>query len=140
MAQVFSPRPTDILLVEDDEIDVEAVRRILRKNNIVNTVYEAKDGIEALEMLRERHEGATPLLPCVMLVDINMPRMNGLQLLEEIRSDDKLRDNVVFILTTSSREEDRNRAKDLAAQGYFTKENLAHVVPALTDVFSRAPS
>lgn len=137
MTQIFSTRATDILLVEDDEIDVEAVRRILRKNNILNTVYEAKDGIEALEMLRERHEGATPLQPCVMLVDINMPRMNGLQLLEEVRSDEKLRDNVVFILSTSSREEDRNRAKDLAAQGYFTKENLAQVVPALARIFGQ---
>lgn len=136
----FAPKIMDILLVEDDEVDVEAVRRMLRKNNILNTVYEARDGVEALEMLTERHAGATPLQPCVMLVDINMPRMNGLQLLEAVRGDERLRDNIVFILTTSSREEDRAKARDLSAAGYVTKENLAQMAPMLAPYCGGQPA
>jgi len=133
MIQEYAPRGMDILLVEDDAVDIEAVRRMLKKNNILNTIYEARDGVEALEMLRERHAGATPLTPCVMLVDINMPRMNGLQLLEAVREDEALQHNVVFIITTSNREEDREKAKALRAAGYVTKDNLAQAAPAIAE-------
>src|SRR5690242_7516296 len=93
----------NILVVEDDEIDVEFLRRLLAKNAIKNPVYHAINGIEALEIMRGENEKDKVPKPFVVLLDINMPMMNGIEFLKELRSDDSLKDSVVFVLTTSPR-------------------------------------
>jgi len=113
----------NILLIEDDDIDVESVRRSFLRNRIANTIHVAHDGLEGLEKLRcggeERIER-----PLIVLLDINMPRMNGLEFLREIRADDELRDLVVFVLTTSSNEYDIFEAYNLNVAGYMLKTQV----------------
>lgn len=119
-----------ILLVEDDEIDTETVKRILKKEQITNPLYCANDGVEALELLK-RKNGTAITQPCLILLDINMPRMNGLEFLEQIRGDDELKQNVTFMLTTSGRNEDKISAYKLSVAGYVLKENMGRLIEML---------
>jgi len=113
-----------ILLVEDDVVDRMAIRRALRELKIVNPVVEATHGIEALDHLRGDN-GRTKLpWPCLILLDLKMPRMGGLEFLEVLRSDPELRRLVVFVMTTSSTDEDRMRAYDKNIAGYILKERV----------------
>ncbi len=112
---------TSILLVEDDQVDVMNVKRAFRKNNIKTPLYVAWDGIEALEMLRGPRSSELEIFPKIVLLDINMPRMNGIELLREIRGDDKLSKLLVFVLTTSSNDEDIINAYSLNVAGYILK-------------------
>lgn len=113
-----------VLLVEDDEVDVEVVRRSFRKRKIANPIHVACDGIEALEKLRGSG-GKLPLPhPFVILLDLNMPRMSGIEFLDELRRDPYLRTAVVFVLTTSNKDEDRVAAYDLNVAGYILKSNV----------------
>lgn len=115
--------PVNILLVEDDEIDAMAVTRALAEYHVANPISVARDGIEALEQLRgEKGKSATPR-PNLVLLDINMPRMNGLEFLEVLRGDDTLADTVVFVLTTSNQEEDITAAYRQNIAGYMTKQD-----------------
>src|SRR3982751_3166509 len=97
----------NILVVEDDEIDVESLKRLFSKKDIKNPVHYASNGIEALEIMRGENNHAKVLKPYIVLLDINMPMMNGIEFLKEIRSDENLKDTVVFVLTTSPRDEDK---------------------------------
>jgi CheY-like chemotaxis protein len=108
----------NILLVEDDEIDVMTVRRAFRKNNITNPLKVAGDGIEALEMLRS---GEIPPDNRIILLDINMPRMDGIEFLRELRADPALRSTTVVVLTTSNEDRDRIHAYELNVAGYILK-------------------
>jgi CheY-like chemotaxis protein len=110
-----------ILLVEDDQMDVMNVQRELRRQNINVPVLHARNGREALKMLRG--EGGEPKInkPSVVMLDINMPRMNGLELLDTLRSDPEFVGLNVFIMTTSDLESDRLRAQELAVSGYIIK-------------------
>ena len=110
-------KPT-ILLVEDDELDVISVERSLKKLESEYVLYTAYNGIEALKILSEP-DGA--LVPDVILLDINMPRMNGIEFLKIVREDKKLKDLKVFIMTTSSEEMDRTDAEKLGISGYIIK-------------------
>lgn len=113
-----------ILLVDDDKVDAMAVKRALVELKIANPVIEARNGIEALEHLRgENGFGRVPT-PCLVLLDLNMPRMSGLEFLEELRNDPALRRTIVFVMTTSSAEEDRIRAYDYNVAGYVLKNRL----------------
>jgi CheY-like chemotaxis protein len=113
-----------ILLVEDDEVDRMAIRRAFRDLKIANPIIEAVDGIEALHRLRGEN-GHDPLpAPCLMLLDLNMPRMGGIELLEVLRSDPALRRMVVFVMTTSSAEEDRLHAYEKNVAGYVVKHRI----------------
>lgn len=111
----------NILLVDDDEVDIMSVKRAFKKLNITRPLFVANDGIEALGMLRG--EGGEQIIPIpqIILLDINMPRMNGLEFLQELRSDPKLRAISVFILTTSNEERDKFAAYDLNVAGYIIK-------------------
>lgn len=114
--------PLRILHVEDDDIDLEALARSLRKRAIDHEIVVARDGLEALRVLREDEE--SPLKrPFIVLLDLNMPRMNGHEFLRELRSDPDLRTTVVFILTTSLAEKDILEAHDFNVAGYISKEN-----------------
>lgn len=115
------PKEVTILLVEDDEIDALGVQRALKKLKILNTVVRARDGIEALAMLRDPE---TIPCPFIILVDINMPRMNGLELLAELRKDAVLCSSVVFVLTTSKADEDKIAAYQKNIAGYIVKNQV----------------
>lgn len=110
-----------ILLVEDDQMDIMNVQRELRKNNIDVPLHIARNGREALNMLRGE-AGQTKIdPPSVVMLDINMPRMNGLELLEQLRSDPEFVSLNVFIMTTSDLDSERLKAQELAVSGYIIK-------------------
>ena len=107
-----------ILIVDDDEVSVMAIRRALNRLDIKNPIATAGDGIEALDILRTRLRK-----PFVVLLDINMPRMTGLELLAVLRQDPHLNDTVVFILTTSDASQDIAAAYSHQIAGYILKED-----------------
>lgn len=113
----------NILLVEDDELDVKAVKRAFRDLKIANPLFEARDGIEALDLLRGTNGQTAIPNPRIILLDLNMPRMGGLEFLDEIRKDPKLHSSVVFVMTTSAAEEDRVKAYDRNVAGYVLKHS-----------------
>ena len=125
------PDAISVLVVEDDEIDVEVIRRRFKKEKIGNPVYHASCGVDALEILRGEDEKQRISLPCIMLVDINLPKMNGIEFLEEVRKDQRLKKNVAFILTTSARDADIEAAYDLNVAGYFLKDDIDKVTGML---------
>lgn len=108
----------NILLVEDDQVDVMNVRRAFEKNRIANPLFVASNGLEALEMLRS---GDIPEERRIVLLDLNMPRMSGLEFLREIRADSALHSTVVIVLTTSNDERDKIEAYNLNVAGYLLK-------------------
>lgn len=113
----------NILLVEDDEVDVMTVQRAFKKGNITNPLYIAGNGIEALSMLRGE-PGKPSVIPAerrIILLDLNMPKMNGLEFLHELRSDASLGHIPVVVLTTSNEERDRVQAYQLNVAGYILK-------------------
>jgi CheY-like chemotaxis protein len=110
-----------ILLVDDDEVDVMNVQRAFKKNNIINPLYVANNGLEALAMLRGQGALAIPGPRRMILLDLNMPKMNGLEFLRAIREDPELRPLTVVVLTTSDDERDRIEAYNLNVAGYILK-------------------
>jgi len=110
-----------ILLVDDDKVDTMAVRRSFRELNITNPVIATRNGIEALECLRGENGHEKVPSPCLVLLDLNMPRMGGIEFLGELRNDPALRRTVVVVMTTSEAEEDRVRAYDKNVAGYVLK-------------------
>jgi len=108
----------NILLVEDDKVDVMNVERAFQKSHIVNPLYLAVDGEDALERLRG---GEVPLSRLLVLLDLNLPRMNGIEFLRELRRDEALRHLPVVVLTTSDDERDRTEAYNLNVAGYIVK-------------------
>ncbi len=113
---------TNILLVEDDEVDVMNVKRAFKKNQITNPLYVAGNGLEALVMLRS--QGNPPSLPKeqrLILLDLNMPKMNGIEFLREVRADPELKPIPVIVLTTSNEDRDKVEAYNLNVAGYILK-------------------
>jgi CheY-like chemotaxis protein len=110
-----------VLLVDDDKVDTMAVRRSFQALNITNPVVEARNGIEALDRLRGNNGYEKVPRPCMVMLDLNMPRMGGLEFLEELRGDPELRPILVFVMTTSAAPEDRMRAYELNVAGYMLK-------------------
>lgn len=110
-----------ILLVEDDYLDIRNVERELKKINVNLPLYIARNGREALGMLRGEGYPKIEPLPKVVMLDINMPKMNGIEFLTEIRQDPVLHDLNVFIMTTSNEDIDRFAAKNLNISGYIVK-------------------
>jgi CheY-like chemotaxis protein len=108
----------NILLVEDDEVDVMNVRRAFQKNDIRNPLWVAGNGLEGLDLLRG---GDIPRERRLVLLDLNMPRMNGIEFLRELRADPALRLTPVVVLTTSDDERDRVDAYGLNVAGYILK-------------------
>ena len=116
--------PVRFLIVDDDEVTVMSLKRAIRKLNLANDVSVARDGIEALDFLRGQGSASSALLPpYLILLDINMPRMDGHEFLAEIRGDDALKRSVVFVLTTSDTKEDIDRAYEKNVAGYVVKED-----------------
>lgn len=111
--------PMKILLVEDDEVDIMNVKRAFKKNNISNPLIIAHNGIEALELLRSKEVDAVK--PKIVLLDLNMPKMGGIEFLKEIRSDADLSSLSVFVMTTSNEDGDKIDAFNLNVAGYILK-------------------
>jgi len=118
---VISPK-IHILLVEDDDIDAEAVQRGFSKAGVACPVYRATNGVQALEMLRQE-DGHFHDVPFIVLLDLKLPQMNGKEFLRAIRRDDQLRKSVVFVLTTSNDSQDKLEAYSQCVAGYITKSN-----------------
>lgn len=105
-----------ILLVEDDHVDVLTTRRALKEIHVVNPIAVCENGEHAIAWLRDASE-----LPCIILLDLNMPIMNGIEFLQSVKADARLRRIPVVVLTTSEEQEDKVRSFDLGVAGYMAK-------------------
>jgi len=113
-----SSRVVTILLVEDDEVDVKALKWAFEKLKVANPLHIAHDGVEALEKLQELPR------PYLIITDINMPRMNGIEFLRKLRESKDYADSIVFVLTTSNDEQDKIDAYQLNVAGYMLKSDM----------------
>jgi CheY-like chemotaxis protein len=127
----------DILLVEDNQGDVRLTREALKEGKVLNNLHVVGDGIEALAFLRHEGRYARTPHPDIILLDLNLPRMDGRELLAKIKADPKLRRIPVVILTTSRAEEDILKSYDLHANCFITKpvgfEQFINVVKSVED-------
>lgn len=114
----MSDRVLNILLVEDDEVDVMNVRRAFERNKVSNPLFVAGNGIDALEMLRGDR---IPRDRRLILLDLNMPKMNGIEFLEALRADPELASTPVVVLTTSNDDQDKIDAYNFNVAGYLLK-------------------
>jgi CheY-like chemotaxis protein len=129
----------DVLLVEDDPGDVLMTREAFADNKVVNRLSVVSDGVSAMEYLRREGEHAGAPTPDLILLDLNLPRMSGLEVLHELKEDETLRTIPVVVLTTSEAEEDIVRSYALHANAYVTKpvdfERFIEVVRQIDDFF-----
>jgi CheY-like chemotaxis protein len=114
-------RPIEVLLVEDNPGDVRLTREALKEGKVHNNLHVAPDGVEALAFLRREGRYADAVRPDLILLDLNLPRKSGREVLEEVKGDPALRNIPVVILTSSQAEQDIARAYDLHANCYITK-------------------
>ena len=121
MSNSHDYKQVTILLVDDDDVDYMAVQRSMKQLRLLNPLVRARDGLEALSILTHTNAIKGSYL---ILLDLNMPRMNGFEFLEHIRSDPTLSSSVVFMLTTSSTDEDRMRAYRHHVAGYLVKTDI----------------
>jgi CheY-like chemotaxis protein len=126
-------------MAEDNEHDIVATKRAWKKHYIANPLYIVNDGEECLDFLRQKGKYSEPGVaprPGILLLDINMPKMDGLSVLKEIRKDEDLRRLPVIILTTSKAEEDRLKGYDLGVNAYVVKpvgfENFSEAVRTIS--------
>jgi chemotaxis family two-component system response regulator Rcp1 len=115
------PRHIEILLVEDSPADILLTREAFQESRIVNTIHVAEDGIQAMDFLYKRGEYASSPRPDLILLDLNLPRKNGREVLAEIKADPNLKKIPIVVLTTSSADEDILKAYDLNANCYVVK-------------------
>ncbi len=113
-------KPVEIMLVDDDEADVLLTTQMLKRGKLLLNVTVAHDGDEALEMLEAKVSSGDPL-PDLMLLDINMPRLDGFETLQQMRKHEVLKGVPVVMLTTSDAPQDVKRVYDLGANCYITK-------------------
>jgi two-component system, chemotaxis family, response regulator Rcp1 len=121
MNAVSELKPIEILLVEDSPADVLIAREALGEAKLLNTIHVAEDGVEAMDFLCKRGKFASAPRPDLILLDLNLPRKSGREVLEEIKADKSLKSIPVVVLTTSSAEEDILRSYDLHANCYVVK-------------------
>ncbi|KIE21964.1 chemotaxis protein CheY [Vibrio sinaloensis] len=113
-------KTVSLLLVEDDDIDAMGIERAHQALKLLNPMFRARDGVEALELLRKGMVSS----PYIVLLDLNMPRMSGLEFLQEVRDDEDLRSMVVFVLTTSNSGEEICAAYKKNIAGYIVKSSV----------------
>lgn len=128
------PPPLNVLLVEDDDVAAEAVMRSMQRSGVPCVITWVEDGQAALDVLREKDPKRKAPRPRLILLDLNMPRMNGFEFLEAARSDPRLKDEVVFVLTTSSADTDRSRAYNENVAGYMVKSSVGPQFAKLTQL------
>jgi len=129
----------EVLLVEDDPGDVVLIREAFEHNKVYNALHVVSDGVQALEFLRREGDHADAPRPDLVLLDLNLPRKDGRQVLAEVKDDTDLRTIPVVVLTTSEAEEDILRSYDLHANAYVTKpvdfDRFIEVVRQIDDFF-----
>lgn len=119
---MMEDKQTALLLIDDDEVDVMTVKRAFKKNNITNPLYVANNGLDALEILRGKEmPKLQPGQRRLILLDLNMPKMGGIEFLRELRADPELRAIPVIVLTTSNEDKDKVEAYNLNVAGYIIK-------------------
>lgn len=123
-----------LLVVDDDLIQRKAIKRAFRQREIANPIRTAEDGVEALAILRGTQGQAPIAQPYLILLDLNMPRMNGIEFLRELRQDPAHRDAIVFVLTTSREEEDRINAYSLNVAGYIVRSDFGAGLQRVIDL------
>ncbi|WP_395338173.1 response regulator [Ningiella sp. W23] len=126
----MTPIGPTLLVVDDDDVDFKLLQHEFKKRKIINTIVRAKDGIDALEKI----ESGVIEKPFIVLLDLNMPRMNGLEFLSELRSREEYKSTVVFILSTSSDVNDIRGSYEKHAAGYFLKDDANESIERLVDV------
>ncbi len=130
-------RPVDILLVEDNPGDVRLTEEALKEGKVLNKLHIARDGVEAMAFLRREDKYADAVRPDLILLDLNLPKKDGREVLEEIKTDEGLKRIPVVILTTSEADEDILRTYDYHANCYITKpielDQLINVVKSIED-------
>jgi CheY-like chemotaxis protein len=129
----------DVLLVEDDPADVLLIEEAFADNKVRNRLHRVADGVEALQFLRREGQYADAPQPDLVLLDLNLPRMDGREVLAEVKADERLRQIPVVVLTTSKAEEDVLRSYKLHANAYVTKpvdfERFIEVVRQIDEFF-----
>jgi CheY-like chemotaxis protein len=113
-----------LMIVEDDLVDIEIVTRGIESRKLNYKMFSENDGSQALKFLRQQEFTESQRRNLIVILDINMPGMNGHQFLEELRSDSDLKRTIVFVLTTSDHERDIAQAYDKNVAGYFVKSNV----------------
>ena len=137
---MLEPTTAHLLHVEDDELCIMGLERAFKKAKIANHISFAHDGIAALDMLRGTNGCGRIPRPYLILLDLNMPRMGGVEFLKELRKDEDLKKSIVFIMTTSGADKDKVNAYNLGVAGYILKTNPANAfleAAALLDVYWR---
>lgn len=127
-------REAKFLIVDDDKVSVMAMQRAMRKLKIVNDTDICIDGQDALEFLQKTAQQTIGLPPYIVMLDLNMPRMGGLEFLDAIRADPKLTQVVVFVFTTSDTPDDVRSAYSRHVAGYIVKENPSETFSAALDM------
>ena len=132
-------QPIEVLLVEDDPGDVVLITEAFEDNKVSNRLHVVSDGVEALQFLRRQGEYADKPVPDLVLLDLNLPRKDGREVLAEVKDDQELRRIPVVVLTTSKAEEDVLRSYNLHANAYVTKpvdfERFIEVVRQIDEFF-----
>lgn len=128
-------KPVEILLVEDNHIDVKLTKEALREGKVRNNLHVARDGEEAINFLYRKGDFANAVRPDIIFLDLNLPRIDGREILQRIKTDPNLRRIPVVVLTTSGADEDIVRSYDLHVNCYITKpvdmEQFISVVKAI---------
>lgn len=127
--------PVNILLIEDDPLDQIEVQRILKKRGILFRIKIAKNGEEGIRMLTETSNEIYPGKPDIILLDLNMPKMNGFEFLNSAQKLSGIKDIKIFVLTTSNDHDDKRAALALGASGFITKP-LKFETSASSDAFN----
>lgn len=118
---MLNPEVIKVLVVEDNPNDVAIVKRAMRKSDVKSELYFARDGAEALDFLYQQGDFEDAPRPDLILLDLNLPKIKGLEVLAKIKADEHLRRLPVIVLTISEREEDMVKAYDSGAASYMTK-------------------
>ena len=125
-----------LLVVEDDVVDQEIVKRSFKRADLAHPLVFANNGLEALKIMRGEKPDVSLQEPYMVLLDLNMPVMDGFEMLNEMRNDEKLQDKVVFVLSTSDDDRDVKRAYASGISGYIQKGNIAEGFSAATKMLS----
>lgn len=126
-----------LLVIEDDDVDLEMIQRALEGQNLTCPVVTAADGVEALEILRGSHASKGIHEPYIIVVDINMPRMDGFEFLTELRLDPDLADSVVFMFSSSDAPDEIERAYAMKVAGFVNKQDAGPKFFRLAEMIER---